>query len=120
MPGGDRTGPTGVGPATGRGAGYCTGSDVAGYQNPRGGWGRGRRREGVGRGLQRGFRGGRGPAYAEPEVDQPLPRTRQVQDRLGSLQEMVRQLGHQLEEVSRRLGGLESELADEGRKTSPE
>ena len=62
MPGGDRTGPMGMGPRTGRAAGFCAGYDVPGYANPaygRGGgmgWGRGR---GFGGGFGRGF-GGRG------------------------------------------------------------
>ena len=34
MPGGDRTGPAGMGPMTGRGAGYCAGYSVPGYANP--------------------------------------------------------------------------------------
>jgi hypothetical protein len=33
MPRGDRTGPGGMGPMTGRGAGYCAGYDVPGYVN---------------------------------------------------------------------------------------
>ena len=51
MPGGDRTGPMGAGPMTGRGAGYCVGYAVPGYANAMpgrgfgvgwgGGWGRG-------------------------------------------------------------------------------
>ena len=46
MPFGDRTGPQGLGPMTGRGAGYCAGYHTPGYANPlfnRGyfGWGRG-------------------------------------------------------------------------------
>jgi len=49
MPGGDGTGPMGMGPMTGRAAGYCAGSNMPGYMNPipgrgfwnRGGWGRG-------------------------------------------------------------------------------
>ena len=63
MPGGDGTGPAGMGPMTGRAAGYCAGYPMAGYMNPipgRGvgfGWGRG-----YGRGLGLGFRGGRGRA----------------------------------------------------------
>ncbi len=70
MPGGDRTGPEGRGPKTGRGEGYCTGNDEPGFTDPgprrgfgfgfgagRGaGWGRGR----GGRG--RGF-GGRGRGF---------------------------------------------------------
>lgn len=56
MPGGDGTGPAGLGPMTGRAAGYCVGYGDAGFANPnmgRGfgaGWGRG----GMGRG--RGWR----------------------------------------------------------------
>jgi hypothetical protein len=34
MPRGDGTGPLGMGPTTGRGAGACTGYNVAGYANP--------------------------------------------------------------------------------------
>lgn len=51
MPGGDRTGPMGMGPRTGWGAGFCAGYAVPGFLNPgygaggafcggRGGWGR--------------------------------------------------------------------------------
>jgi len=68
MPGGDGTGPGGMGPMTGRAAGYCAGYPVPGFANPipgrgmgfggfRAGWGRG---FGFGRGLGLGFRGGRG------------------------------------------------------------
>jgi len=45
MPFGDRTGPLGRGPRTGRGAGYCSGYPVPGFLNPTPGfgfWGRGR------------------------------------------------------------------------------
>ncbi len=41
MPGGDRTGPVGYGPMTGRAAGYCAGYGVPGYMNPIPGFGRG-------------------------------------------------------------------------------
>ncbi|MCK4719397.1 DUF5320 domain-containing protein [bacterium] len=59
MPRGDRTGPMGQGPMTGRRAGYCSGSDMPGSGNryPGGGFGPG---QGFGGGLGygRGFRGG--------------------------------------------------------------
>mgnify|MGYP000607279975 CR=1 FL=1 len=48
MPKGDRTGPTGQGPMTGRGMGYCASFSVPGFMNP--GFGKG-----LGRGLGRGF-----------------------------------------------------------------
>ena len=44
MPQGDRTGPNGQGPMTGRGSGFCSGSNTPGYMN-----------SGVGRGRGRGF-----------------------------------------------------------------
>ena len=34
MPRGDGTGPTGMGPMTGRAAGFCAGYSVPGYMNP--------------------------------------------------------------------------------------
>ncbi len=55
MPGGDRTGPAGMGPMTGRAAGYCTGNSVPGYMNPYGG-----RYGGAGRAFGAGFGRGRG------------------------------------------------------------
>jgi len=50
MPRGDGTGPMGMGPMTGRGAGYCAGSPTPGFMNPMGG------RLGLGSGRGRGFR----------------------------------------------------------------
>lgn len=54
MPRGDKTGPLGQGPMTGRAAGFCAGNNVPGYANPAPGmgmaWGRN-----SGRG--RGYRG---------------------------------------------------------------
>lgn len=62
MPAGNGMGPTGVGPRTGRAAGFCAGYGMPGHANPmpgrgggmgfgggRGGWGRG------GRGWRHGF-----------------------------------------------------------------
>ena len=76
MPGGDGTGPLGMGAMTGRAAGFCAGYGMPGYMNPIGGrgfwgWGRGKGGgRGFGRGLGLGFGRGRGwgapygaPAY---------------------------------------------------------
>ena len=62
MPAGDGTGPRGMGSMTGRGAGYCGGTDVPGCATAPGrgsglGWGSGRawgRGGGWGRGMARG------------------------------------------------------------------
>ncbi|HPN74883.1 MAG TPA: DUF5320 domain-containing protein, partial [Candidatus Marinimicrobia bacterium] len=53
MPRGDGTGPTGMGPMTGRAAGFCAGNNVPGYANPYIGRVFG---GGMGRGRGRGFR----------------------------------------------------------------
>ncbi len=56
MPGGDRTGPMGAGPMTGRGAGFCAGFNAPGFVNARGGMGMGRGRGfGAGRGMRRAW-----------------------------------------------------------------
>ena len=61
MPFGDRTGPQGLGPMTGRGAGYCGGYPAPGSMNPVPGRGFGRGRGfGGGRGFGRGRGWGRG------------------------------------------------------------
>ena len=57
MPWGNGTGPAGMGPMTGRGAGFCAGYSVPGYANPVGGGGYG---FGFGRGGGRGRGGGGG------------------------------------------------------------
>lgn len=55
MPRGDRTGPMGFGPRTGRGMGLCSGYPYPGFMNPGPGFGFGR-----GFGFRRGFGFGRG------------------------------------------------------------
>lgn len=57
MPGGDRTGPRGMGAMTGRAAGYCAGFGVPGYANPVPG-------RGFGMGFGGGGRGRRNMFYA--------------------------------------------------------
>ncbi len=70
MPGGDRTGPRGLGSRTGRGLGYCAGYDTPGYiKGPGMGLGRGWGRGG-GFGYGRGW-GYRAPIYAP--VYTPFP-----------------------------------------------
>jgi hypothetical protein len=66
MPRGDGTGPLGLGPMTGRAAGYCAGYPVPGFANPWGGyrfWGRG-----GGLGFGRGFGYLAVPGFANPWV----------------------------------------------------
>jgi len=71
MPAGDGTGPMGMGPMTGRGAGYCAGYDAPGYGNPWPRMGMGWRR-GRGGGWGRGWGRGRGWGYGY-YTGQPFP-----------------------------------------------
>lgn len=124
MPGGDRTGPMGSGPMTGRAAGFCVGYPVPGYMNPVGG--RGYRRWGSGRGF-RGRGGGRGwarfgygyPAWGGPVAgpytpypwpDAPAPTTQQE---LDDLKAQAEYLEDDLEGVKNRIEELEGQKSTE-------
>lgn len=95
MPGGDRTGPQGAGPRTGRGMGYCSG-----YANPafmaRGGFGLGRR--GAGRGWRHRFfaTGVPGRATIAPEQE------------AADLQAQAELLKTQLDAIQKRIEELNS------------
>ncbi len=111
MPGGDRTGPWGLGSRTGRAAGYCAGFTAPGYAYPCGrGFGRGR-----GRGFGRGFRGrGRGfwwrGAYPDPAsyyLDRnPEP---SKEDETAYLENMVKELEDEMKTIQARLQELSKE-----------
>lgn len=121
MPGGDRTGPMGQGPMTGRGMGYCTGNAQPGYMTAAGrplGWGFGRGGgRGLGRGGGRGFRNrywatgmtawqqqqaaGVSPGYEGPVQDA-------VQDEVAQLRAQVQSLQQSLDALNERLKRSES------------
>ena len=63
MPAGDKRGPLGQGPRTGRGKGFCSGSSEPGYANDEGRRGAGRisAENGRGAGRGKGRRKGSGP-----------------------------------------------------------
>jgi len=109
MPGGDKTGPRGMGPMTGRGAGYCAGQQVPGYMNPghgRGygmGWGRGR---GFGRGRGRWFRGGTGAEFIPYEI--PVPTQPSREQELEMLKQQAEYFKTAAEEISARIEELET------------
>ncbi len=117
MPGGDRTGPAGQGPMTGRAAGYCAGYNVPGYMNP------------AGRFLGRGAFGGRGrgmmhrnwyyatgqPGWARYDMGFPaggtgaVPYPGEVEpaEEKEMLAEQADYLKQQLEDIQKRLSDLE-------------
>jgi len=116
MPYGDGTGPQGMGPMTGRGAGYCAGYAVPGYMNPipvRG------FRMGFGRGRGRGWRnwhyatgmpafGSWVPQYPTPPVWTPSP-----QDESEMLKNQADFLKKQLDDIQNRISILEKTQKDE-------
>lgn len=123
MPRGDRTGPMGMGPTTGRAAGFCSGSGVPGYANPtlgRGfgmGFGRGR---GGGRGFGGGGRGWRNTYFATglpgwmrfgghtmsyPNLDPEMEKQ--------ALQNQANALQQELDFIRKRLVEMESKSAAE-------
>ncbi len=109
MPGGDASGPAGLGPMTGRGAGYCAGYSVPGFMNPVAG--RGLR---FGRGLGFGFRGGhRAYPYAEFGYGYPFgvyygiaPAPKQE---LEALQNQAKNLENALGQITERITELTKE-----------
>lgn len=113
MPGGDRTGPMGMGPMTGRGAGFCTGFSQPGATTPvfgpRGGFGRGRGcGPGFGRGPGRGrFRGMMpGPNYGYGPG--PTPAMSPDQEK-NMLQQEAKSLREALSALENRIAELENQ-----------
>ena len=117
MPRGDGTGPRGLGPMTGRAAGYCAGYSVPGYMDPSVGrsglgfgYGRGYGR-GFGRGMGRGYGRGFWPAYPYPIPTaygggfyQPPAEPKQEMEMLA---EEAKYLKEQLDAISKRITELE-------------
>ncbi len=118
MPFGDRTGPAGLGPMTGRGAGFCGGSGVPGSVNPAFGRGFG----GRGRGGGRAFGGWSNLFWAagitglQHAFSRPRWRARQAfaaptpEAELGALKAQAEQLEGALGEIRKRIDDLEAEL----------
>jgi len=112
MPRGDGTGPGGMGPMTGRAAGYCAGYSVPGFANPisgRGGWGWGRGfgwGRGRGRGWGYGFGAAGWPQANWAPVAAPMtPPSKEEQAQ--ALKEQAEYLEQSLSEIKQRLAGLE-------------
>ena len=117
MPRGDGTGPRGLGPMTGRAAGYCAGYPIAGFTNPYVGrpglgfgYGRGLGR-GLGRGYGRGFRSGYAypisyvpPVYGGGGFYQPSAEPKQEMEMLAEEAKFIKE---QLEAINKRITELE-------------
>jgi hypothetical protein len=122
MPGFDGTGPAGMGPMTGRGAGYCGGNDAVDWRIPGrgrgfgpgwgrgGGWGRGRRygNRFYAPGLPGRGRFGYGPAwggqpgwaFSPPAAPTPEQETELLRQQAEWLKEQLDAIGQRIEELS--------------------
>lgn len=116
MPGGDRTGPMGEGPMTGRAAGYCVGAGQPGFMTAGPGMGLGR---GMGRG--RGFGRGRGMAWGRQAMwnapapympPAPMEPAAAPANEMGMLKSQASALEAQLNAIQKRLAELSPESED--------
>jgi Family of unknown function (DUF5320) len=96
MPAGDRTGPMGAGPRTGRAKGFCSGSDQPGFANMGGHVGHASMRGGAGRGWRHRFFDTGIPGWVFPTPEQES----------ADLKAQAVWLKSQLETVQRRLNEL--------------
>ncbi|MGQ9616694.1 MAG: DUF5320 domain-containing protein [Spirochaetota bacterium] len=140
MPAGDRTGPMGLGPMTGRAAGYCAGYSVPGYMNPIPGrfwYGRGYGRAPMMYGGGRGWRnwyyatglpgwaragygmpaygGGAHPGVWNPYVGSPYYHEPTPEEEMDMLQKEYDYLKSQLEEIQSRIETLKK-AGEQGKK----
>jgi len=126
MPGGDRTGPAGMGPMTGRAAGYCTGRAVPGYAGGPGGRGFGGGGRGGGGRGRRGHRNwfyatgvpgwqraswGEAAFGAPPPVVPPGPAADPEQE-CDELKRQASDLTATLESIKQRIAELESRMGE--------
>ncbi len=105
---GDRRGPEGFGPMTGRGLGYCAGYDSPGFTKgmPRGGAGFGR-----GMGAGRGMGRGRGNAWQanNPQPYYPAAPAITKDQELEMLKSQAKELQTSQESTNKRIEDLEKE-----------
>ena len=111
MPGGDRTGPLGYGPMTGKALGFCTGNPNLGYANP--GFGRS-----YGRGFGRGVWGrGRGfwrqnyrePMYTPQPFNRNIYQPTSIDEEKAYLEDMIKNLEEDINNLRKRLQELSND-----------
>ncbi len=109
MPSGDRTGPMGMGPKTGRGKGFCTGNSVPGFMDAlpgRGGMGLGRRH---GQGFCRGLGSKRGYAFGRAQTSSQSVISYPQTDELSMLKIQAKNYGEALQVLNSRISALEAD-----------
>jgi len=104
MPKGDRTGPYGEGPQTGRGLGFCAGNRNSAHFVAH----RGRRGAGFGRAYGRGNgfgnhnrRGGFGAGYSAQEYFQPINEKTLIENEINILKDQLAALEERLNQINK-------------------
>lgn len=123
MPRGDKTGPRGMGPMTGRAAGYCAGYEMPGYTNPlpgrgfrmgfgrgRGAWGRGF--SGGGRGWRNWFYATGQPGWMRFGATAAAAAASDPEMEKQALKNQADYLQSELDSIRKRLDGVEKESAE--------
>jgi len=114
MPRGDKTGPNGTGPMTGRAAGYST----PGYMNPRRGYGRGYGRgwgKGFGRGWGRGWQVYPPPAVIQPtypNVYPPAPQQQTPEQEVAALENYQENLTAEKADIEKEIVAIKSRIEE--------
>jgi len=119
MPGGDGTGPAGMGPMTGRAAGFCAGYSDPGYANPVGGrgffgFGRGRGfwGRGGGRGWRNRFYATGVPGWAEAGYQAGFPASPTAEQEQQVLKQQSEYLQQSINDINKRIEELEKEKSE--------
>ena len=129
MPRGDGTGPAGMGPMTGRAAGYCAGYSVPGYMNPIPGYGTYGRAGGRGRGHRHWYHATGMPGwarasygypawggYAPPPAPYPYTQAQAPVREMDALKQEAEFLREQLDAIQERMESLKKSEKKEGGK----
>ncbi len=106
MPGGNKTGPDGQGPMTGRGLGYCAGYPTPGFANSFFGRGRIGAGRAFGRGSGFGFRGGRSQFGNYYPNENPPYQTLSKKDEINILEVQAKNIKKELEQIQNRISEL--------------
>ena len=109
MPWGNGTGPTGAGPMTGRGAGYCAGYTMPGYANKIGRFGAfgfGKGFGGRGRGFRHWFYAKGLPGWMRFGFSSPFNQYSK-EDEKSFLKQQVEFLTKTIDDINRRLSELD-------------
>jgi hypothetical protein len=99
MPGKDGTGPSGTGPMTGRGSGYCAVYLIPGYANPV-------------RGYGRGFCRGWGRGFVSQQAYAPITQPQFPEQEVAALEDHQKKLKAEKTDLEQELEGVRARIEE--------